>query len=557
VGRCILPLIDREIGLPQMNIDARKTLPWILAIVFFAIPTLLFFLYPTSFWAVSDNETVGLGNALNMAYRLADREFYPAPGITWHPGVTFYLMNWIALALAGYPSATGGFSFFKTVIAHVEVYHKIIIYLAAFVGASGVYIFARAAQILVPPGVTVIGLMFWLVSTPATIMMFLSPGFESFAILINGLFLAILMRISYERDLTRVSIICAGAIGALAYLNKLSYIYIPVSLGAAIFVKLLLCRTSWIRGSLLIALFVATFASVVLAVAYFVIGWTGFETLLKYHWGIGLGSGLYGTGDQTVVSWEEVRKALAALAINGAYAIPIALISGLALLIGGLAAALKSTNNISVGTLSVGAGSAALLSAIFVVKHYEVHYTAGVSATLPACVVAGYLVARVWGFRGGLRYAAGTAALLACLAYFVMPVLTAYVFRSAQMTKLLRADEQEIAAQIAASKRTVEFTYKAPFAEFGEGFVLVIAEIPRLSEEYLSRSQSTISSFMARRIKPDVGIYVLDKSYFPSDDSIKLATNLDLPASSAPVVIKYEPGDKIIELKTVFLLVRS
>jgi hypothetical protein len=399
--------------------------------------------------------------------------------------------------------------------------------------------------------------MFWLVSTPATIMMFMSPGFESFAILINGLFLAVLMRISYERNVTWVSIVCAGAVGALAYLNKLSYLYIPMSLGFSIFVKLLLCRTSWVRGALLIALFVATFASVVLAVAYFVIGWTGFETLLKYHGGIVLGSGLYGTGDQTLVSWEEVRKALSALTINGAYAIPIALIGGLALLIGGLAAALKSTNNISVGTLSVGAGSAALLSAIMVVKHYEVHYTAGVSATLPASVVAGYLLARVWGFRAGLPYAAGAAALLACMAYAAMPGLASHVLQGAQMNKMLRADAQEIAAQVAANKRMVEFTYKAPFAEFGEGFVLVIAEIPRLSEEYLRQSQSTISSFMARRIKPDVGIYVLDKDYFPSEESIKRATNLDLPEASAPVVIKYEPGDKIIELKTVFLLVRG
>src|SRR5260370_1076238 len=97
------------------------------------------------------------------------------------------------------------------------------------------------------------------------------------------------------------------------------------------------------------------------------------------------------------------------------------------------------------------------------------------------------------------------------MAYVVMPGLASHVLQGTQMNKMLRADEQEIAAQIAADKRMVEFTYKAPFAEFGEGFVLVIAGIPRLSEEYLRRSQSTISSFMAREIKPDVGIYVLDK----------------------------------------------
>ncbi len=62
---------------------------------------------------------------------------------------------------------------------------------------------------------------------------------------------------------------------------------------------------------------------------------------------------------------------------------------------------------------------------------------------------------------------------------------------------------------------------------------------------------------MARQIKADVGIFVLDKSYFPSEDAIRRATNLDLPEASAPVVIKFEPDDKLIELRTVFLLIRG
>jgi hypothetical protein len=40
------------------------------------------------------------------------------------------------------------------------------------------------------------------------------------------------------------------------------------------------------------------------------------------------------------------------------------------------------------------------------------------------------------------------------MAYVVVPELMAYVLHGAQMNKMLRADEQEIAAQIAASKRT-------------------------------------------------------------------------------------------------------
>ncbi|MET3964916.1 hypothetical protein [Bradyrhizobium sp. S3.9.1] len=539
------------------TVSRRVFWPLLFATVFFAIPTMLFLLYPTSFWCVTDNELHGLGNAINMAYRLADHTMYPAPGITWHPGVTFYLMNWLALALAGYPVATGGFSFFKTVIANAEQYHMLVICLAAFVGAAGVYIFARAAQSLVPTGVTILALLLWLTSTPATIMMFLSPGMESFAMLLNGLFFIVLLKIADKPDLSWSTVAFAGGVGALAYLNKLSYVYIPASLGLAICLKIAVCRPGWVRGPALIALFLASLALVVLAVAHFIIGWQGFAIVWEYHKGVILGSGLYGGGDQTVISGNQLRKALTEIPVNAAYAVPIGLIGGIGLAIAGLITARRNAQNISVAILSVGAGAAAALSAIIVLKHYELHYTAGVSATLPACIVAGYLVAKTWRFKIGAGCAIAASLALASSSYVVVPMLAGYVMQGTRIQEILAADRREMDAEIGKSSRTTEFTYKAPFAEFGEGFVLAIAGIPHLSQEYLQMSRRTISSFMARQIKPDVGIYVLDKSYFPNQESVKSARNLDLPEASAPVVIKYEPGDRLIELRTVFLLVRG
>jgi hypothetical protein len=104
--------------------------PLALAVVFFLICTLLALAYPSSFWMVTDYEPLGLADALNMAYRLADRQMYEAVGMSYHPGVTFYLMSWLALALAGYPVASGA-DFFSTVLAHVEDYHRIILILGA------------------------------------------------------------------------------------------------------------------------------------------------------------------------------------------------------------------------------------------------------------------------------------------------------------------------------------------------------------------------------------------------------------------------------------------
>src|SRR6202011_4838383 len=186
----------------QMNLSSRGGVLWplALAVIFFSIPVLLALQYPSSFWMGTDNETLGLADAFNMAYRLADREMYEAVGMTFHPAVPFYLMSWLALALAGYPIASGE-HFFSTVMEHVEDYHLAVICLGALAGATGVYVFARTARRLVPVAVTVTGLLIWLVSTPATLLMFMSPGMEAFAILINGLFLAVMVLLAYEEHI--------------------------------------------------------------------------------------------------------------------------------------------------------------------------------------------------------------------------------------------------------------------------------------------------------------------------------------------------------------------
>ena len=136
----------------HMDIGGRSRLVWpcILAASFFFIPIILLFAYPISFWCSTDNEPVGLANALNMAYRLADLRLYPAEGMTNHPGVQFYFMSWLALAFTGYPVAGAGQEFFQAVIDHADDYFRPMIYVAALVGAAGVYLFARTALKLIP-----------------------------------------------------------------------------------------------------------------------------------------------------------------------------------------------------------------------------------------------------------------------------------------------------------------------------------------------------------------------------------------------------------------------
>jgi hypothetical protein len=532
--------------------------PLALAVLFFSIPTVLAFLYPSSFWMVTDYEPLGLADALNMAYRLADRQMYEAVGMAYHPGVTFYLLSWLALALTGYPIASGE-NFFSAVLGHVEDYHRMILFLGALVGATGVYVFARAARQLVPVGVTATGLALWLVSTSATLQMFMSVGMDAFALLINGLLLAVLVPLAYEEDIDPSIVVLAGCVGALAYLNKLSYIYIPLALYAAIFMKLVFCRAGLRRGFWLLTVYLGTFALIVLATAFLIIGWDSFRDLWRYHKSVILGSQLYGTGDQTVVSAGEVWRAIATIPSDRAYAVPIALFGGAGLVIAGLVTGLKRSglkraDQTPLAVLSIGTGVAAVLSALIVLKHYDIHYTAGVSPTLPACVVCGYLLTKSWRFAPRLVGATVAAIAILAMADQLKRPLTYILDNRMNGNQRAAADLEEINSYLAGNKRAVEFAYKAPFAQFGEGFVVIYGSVPRLTYEYFKSRPQVISSLMAGQVTRDVGVYVIDKGYFPTVERVKAAPNLAL---LDPKPVKFNDGDRLIELRTVFLLIRG
>jgi hypothetical protein len=531
----------------------RSIWPFVLAAVFFSIPVALFFAYPVSFWNWSDNEPLGLSNALNAAYRLADGRIYETLGLTEHPGVQFYFMSWLALAFTGYPVATGQ-DFFRAVIDHVEEYHLAIVCVAALAGASGVYILARTALRLIPAGAVVAGLLIWLVSTPATILFFMSAGFESIAILVNALFLLILVRLAFDREIDPWVVILAGCIGAFAYLNKLSYIYIPLALVSCIFWKAVFCRTGWLRGVVLIGLFILSFVGVIVVVGYLIIGRNAFGDLLIFHKHVILGSGMYGAGEQTVVDHNEVWSAIMAIPRDRTYAIPLALFAGSALYVAGLIAGFRNRQAHATAIVGIGAGLAAAFSALIVLKHYAVHYTAGVSATLPACVVSVWLFALAWNSRARLAAAALVWAAALLMAGPVLRDVVGVLAGRSSWTDLALADMKDIKARTEGMKRVVDFAYRAPFSQYGEGFVIHYAGVPRLTQAYLQNKGGVTSSITEQSFPEDVGAYVIDKAYFPTVEAVRNAANVDL---LGPKPVRVEDGDQLIELRTVFLLIRK
>ena len=479
---------------------------------------------------------------------------YVATGMAYHPGVPFYLMSWLALAFAGYPIASADSGFYAAVLADVEKYHRITIWINALAGAVGVYLFARTARKLVPIGAVVAGLAIWLFSTPATLLTFASPSIDSFGILINALFFAVVVRLAFDRDvLLRVAAL-AASVGVLGYLNKLSYVYIGLTLAITGILNLVFRRPGWIRSVMCCVVFGAVFFLVVKIVGSSIIGQEAFDALMEYHKQVIRGSGMYGTGPEVVVSSDEVWRAIAAIPGDKSYALAFALIGGALLAIAGFATALRGLEHVPVGILGIGAGLASAMSAAIVLKHYALHYTAGVSATLPGSLVVGYLLVQHWGYRP--RVIAGVVAAVAIvfMSAQTMPVVTGVLTSRMVTVEHVKADMADIRVHLAGEKRVVEYVYKAPFAEYGEGFVVTYGSVPRMTEAYLKSRPNVISSMTVGLIDREVGVFVLDKGYFRTADSIKAAPNIALLAAK-PVTMA--DGDKLIELRTVFLLMRK
>jgi len=146
------------------------------------------------------------------------------------------------------------------------------------------------------------------------------------------------------------------------------------------------------------------------------------------------------------------------------------------------------------------------------------------------------------------------AALL--MAWPVAASLSAKLTFYSEQSRLAREDMQQIAALTAGSSRATYYTYRSPFAQFGEGFVIDFASIPRLTEAYLESRPNVLNTLTASKSskEKEVGTYVIDKKYFGSADLVQNAPNLDLLGSKP---VRYREGDRVIELKTVFLLVRE
>jgi hypothetical protein len=512
--------------------------------------------YPASIWSMTDYELDSLSNALNLAYRLGDFTFYPAPSLENHPGVPHYVLSWIALALAGFPFATSHLAFFREVLDHVERFHFIMMALSVATGAAGFYLLMRAAARIAPVGVVLIGMLLWFGSTPYALLSFMTLSIDCLGPLLSALFLTLLWRMANEPRLTPSTMVLAGSLSAAAYLTKLSYINLPLGFAAAIGLALLAGRDR--RWTFMMGLLFGYTAVVgVLLVGLWVIEWSSFKALLHFHASVFLHSGTYGTGPSDVVSGSELRAAIASIPREATWSIPIALGAGLVLIAASSATAMLRRDALPAAMLAMGAGAASLVSALSVLKHYLAFYSAAVAYTLPACCVAAWVMLDAWNIRPRRAALAGTLIIAALcfpagLTIRACDVAMQNYWRRTQDA----ADDHRVIAEYigkATPANPVGFAYAVPFREYGEGFLLIDAGIPGLTYQYLAEPAPTISSLTQRLVARDIGVFVIDRKRFLTAESIETSDNFNLLGP----VAKYQVGDRLIELKTAFVLVRK
>ena len=202
----------------------------------------------------------------------------------------------------------------------------------------------------------------------------------------------------------------------------------------------------------------------------------------------------------------------------------------------------------------MGVGVASSFSGFSVLKHYAPHYSAAVSCIVPACVIAAFVMLDAWNIR--LRARFSTAALVsAALCILAIPAVSAANdLMSAYWRRTLDAEaDYKVIARYISKTPLVGFAYAAPFREYGEGFLLANIEIPQLTFQYLAEQSGTISSFTQHLVQRNVGVFIIDKSRFSTIEAIKTADNFNLLGPTE----KYQATDELIELRTVFVLVRK
>jgi hypothetical protein len=504
-----------------------------------------------SFWTSADYGMLSLSHAIHLEWRVNQWQNYPAPGLAGHPGIPFYFASWLAVALVVPSFSPGGFDRFSEIVANAEGIYVANQMIAIAVIVLSSYAFFRIARKVVSTRVALVALGMWLASTYQVLLTATSLSIETFAFPLNVLFLWMLVRLATDARISATNCLLAGLVAATGYLLKLPYLYVAVGLGAAILASVLINRRGVLHSVQSIVLMVDSFVLCVAGVGYAVLGEVALNALLNFHHDVIFHSGFYGSGAAGLVESSHAKAAWASLMKFGAFASWVALMLGFICVVLSLRCWISKKGHPAEIVIGVGAGVAALFSALGVLKHFIEHYAAGVAPTLATAVIALFLLVR----NSHPKTANRLGLLCAILLAFGLPH-SVYFAAAEKANHVARridslSDRRQLEEILQAHEGNAVFTYHVPMREFGEGFILHYSGVPALQQEYKARDQARVSSYM--QPKGHFRYVVLDKTYFPDVSAIRRSSNLD-PVGS--VAISQSNDDEIVEMRRSFVVIK-
>ena len=115
----------------------------------------------------------------------------------------------------------------------------------------------------------------------------------------------------------------------------------------------------------------------------------------------------------------------------------------------------------------------------------------------------------------------------------------------------IKLDEASIALLPLADGEARLWTYRIPSVHFAKGFVIEYSAVPRLNQ---NRDRS-IEISSTSLIKRDYRYVVLDRTYFPTEDSVRSTTGSLEPTQS--IDVRYAKCDDIIVLRRTIVVSKA
>jgi hypothetical protein len=337
-------------------------------------------------------------------------------------------------------------------------------------------------------------------------------GNETFALFLTALFFWCVREISTaETRQPKIWMLC-GAVAALGYLVKLTYIFLLVGMAAIICAKAIRLQLPVVStisyGTKRLAAIFGTFLVISMSVLFLLGGWAEIVNLLIVHAGFIFHTRLPngGTGFsasvQTMLSTIESSSAVS----------PIFLIVALSLLCLGYVA-INDDGHIKLNSdeklWCIAAITALLFTTVAVLNHYQPYYVPAIAANLP------------FAWKPLLRrqaFAKIATFCFAAAAIFTARVAIEQFNEISARASGMEADEKNIMAMPMRKDDSRLWTYRVPDQYFAREFVLQLAGL----QDYVHRREKASREYSSyANVYRPYRYIVFDRGYHPNSMVLK------------------------------------